>query len=73
MTIEAMEWAWKQQMPSPDHKLVLLALADTSTLVHDGLISWDPELVPRIARMTRLSEERVAAISQDFKAMHLLA
>ena len=55
MSIEALAWAWKQDVPTPSTKLVLLALADHTN--PDGYC-W-PSMI-RIAAMSGISQRQVS-------------
>jgi hypothetical protein len=55
VSIEALSWAWKQDVPTPSTKLVLLALADHTN--PDGYC-W-PSMI-RIAGMSGISQRQVS-------------
>lgn len=56
MSLEALTWAWRQDVPTPSTKLVLLALADHTN--PDGYC-W-PSMI-RIAAMSGISQRQVSS------------
>lgn len=69
MSIEALNWAWKQceHIGSPSHRLVLLALADAAN--EDGQC-WPRQAV--LAKKTGVTKSNVSRAISELQAMALL-
>lgn len=67
MSISLMQTVWKSNLPTPTHKLVLLALADCA---NNKWLCWPS--IARIAQASQISERQVQRIVADLKERGLI-